>query len=260
VVPAVNPEMVVVVPVPVLVAPPGEIVTVQVPDEGNPVNSTLPVGKLHVGCVIVPITGVVGVVGWELIIAFAEDTDVHPAVFVTVKVYVVPAVNPVKLPVVPVPVIVAPPGEAVTVHVPEDGKPLRATLPVATAHVGWVIVPITGAVGVTGCALIIAFEEATEVHPAAFVSVKVYVAPAVNPVTVVVVPVPVLVAPPGVTVTVQVPELGNPLNATLPVGTLQVGCVIVPTIGVGGVPGAVDTAALVEAVDVHPPAFVTVKV
>ena len=30
------------------------------------------------------------------------------------------------------------------------GKLLRITLPVATAHEGWVIVPTAGAVGVTG--------------------------------------------------------------------------------------------------------------
>ena len=54
----------------------------------------------------------------------------------------------------PVPVVVAPPGLAVTVHVPEDGNPLRATLPVGTPHMGWVIAPTTGAVGVTGAVLI----------------------------------------------------------------------------------------------------------
>lgn len=52
-----------------------------------------------------------------------------------------------KFPVVPVPVIVEPPGEAVTVQVPDAGSPLNATLPVETEHVGWVIVPITGADG-----------------------------------------------------------------------------------------------------------------
>ena len=33
-----------------------------------------------------------------------------------------------------------------TVHVPA-GRPLKATLPVAVTQVGWVIVPIAGAVG-----------------------------------------------------------------------------------------------------------------
>ena len=53
----------------------------------------------------------------------------------------------------PLPVVVAPPGLAVTVHVPEDGNPLRATLPVGTPHMGWVIAPTTGAVGVTGAGI-----------------------------------------------------------------------------------------------------------
>jgi hypothetical protein len=47
---------------------------------------------------------------------------------------------------------------------------------------------------------------------------------------VVVVPVPVVV-PPGVLVRVHVPEPGNPLKTTLPVGVGQVGCMIVPTLG-----------------------------
>jgi len=51
---------------------------------------------------------------------------------------------------VPEPVVVVPPGVLVSVHVPVAGKPLNTTLPVATAHVGCVIVPTTGAVGVAG--------------------------------------------------------------------------------------------------------------
>ena len=49
-----------------------------------------------------------------------------------------PAANPLKVAVVvpEVPVIVLPPGLAVTVHAPLDGKPLNETLPVATEHVG----------------------------------------------------------------------------------------------------------------------------
>ena len=50
---------------------------------------------------------------------------------------------------VPVPVVV-PPKELVSVQVPELGKPDNATEPVETKHVGCVIVPTTGAVGVTG--------------------------------------------------------------------------------------------------------------
>ena len=44
----------------------------------------------------------------------------------------------------PVPVVVAPPGLAVTVHVPDAGNPLRATLPVGTPHMGWVMAPTEG--------------------------------------------------------------------------------------------------------------------
>ena len=51
---------------------------------------------------------------------------------------------------VPVPLVVAPPGLRVRVQLPEEGSPLSTTLPVATLHVGWVIVPTTGVPGVTG--------------------------------------------------------------------------------------------------------------
>ena len=42
---------------------------------------------------------------------------------------------------------VIPPGERVSVHIPDAGKPLKATLPVGTAQVGRVIVPTAGAEG-----------------------------------------------------------------------------------------------------------------
>ena len=74
---------------------------------------------------------------------------------------------------VPVPVVVAPPGLVVTVHVPVAGKPFNITVPVATVHVGCVIVPATGAVGVTGCTLITTLADALEVQPAALVTVNV---------------------------------------------------------------------------------------
>jgi len=45
------------------------------------------------------------------------------------------------------------------------GKPVNNTLPVATEHVGCVIVPATGADGVAGCELITIFAEGAEVHP-----------------------------------------------------------------------------------------------
>src|SRR5664280_110532 len=101
---------------------------------------------------------------------FPVATEVHPAALVTVNVYVVDAVKPGKVPVVvgPVPVIVEPPGDAVTVQAPVDGKPLKATLPVASAQVGWVIVPTVGAPGAVG-SLRLAFTPVAEVHPFAVI-------------------------------------------------------------------------------------------
>jgi protein involved in polysaccharide export with SLBB domain len=68
-------------------------------------------------------------------------------------------------------VYVVPPGDRVIVEFP-DGRLFSTTLPVATVHVGWVIVPIVGAVGVTGWALIVAFNETDEVQPEELVTVK----------------------------------------------------------------------------------------
>ncbi len=60
---------------------------------------------------------------------------------------------------VPVPVVVVPPGVLVRVQVPEAGSPLSGTLPVVSPQAGWVIVPTVGAVGVTGGVLITACAE-----------------------------------------------------------------------------------------------------
>jgi hypothetical protein len=85
----------------------------------------------------------------------------------------VPVAKPLNVPVVPVPVMVEPPGVAVTVHVPDAGSPLKSTLPVAVVQVGWVMAPTTGADGVAGCALMVALSDEAEVQPAALVTVKV---------------------------------------------------------------------------------------
>jgi hypothetical protein len=61
-----------------------------------------------------------------------------------------------------------PPG--LIVQLPE-GNPLNTTLPVVSAQVGCVIVPMTGAAGVEGCALMTTLPDAGEVHPAALVTV-----------------------------------------------------------------------------------------
>ncbi len=84
-----------------------------------------------------------------------------------------PAVRLLTVVVSPVPVLATAPGLRVSVHVPEAGRPLNATLPVATAHVGLVMVPTVGASGVAGCALITTSPDAAEVQPTEFVTVKV---------------------------------------------------------------------------------------
>ena len=81
-----SPLKVVVKPFPVVVNPPGIVVTVQVPDAGNPDKSTLPVAKAHVGCVNAPIIGADGVSGCAIIVVVAEAADVQPVAFVTAKV------------------------------------------------------------------------------------------------------------------------------------------------------------------------------
>ena len=67
-----------------------------------------------------------------------------------------------------------------------------------------------------------------------------------------VVPVPVEVTFPGLLVRVHVPDAGSPLNITLPVARLQVGWVIVPTIGADGVTGWVLITILAEEEELHP--------
>jgi hypothetical protein len=90
---------------------------------------------LQSGCVIVPRTGAVGVSGCTLIIKSDDGIDVHPAELVTVKLYV-PAISPEITLAVPEPVVVIEPGFIINVQFPEDGNPLRTTLPVETLHVG----------------------------------------------------------------------------------------------------------------------------
>src|SRR5664280_735251 len=189
---------------------------VQLP-EGKPLRTMLPVATAQVGWVIVPTIGAAGVTGCGLITTLAEAGEVHPTALVTVKLYVpVARLEIVVLAADPA----IPPG--LIVQLPE-GKPVRTTLPVATAQVGWVIVPTVGAAGVTGCGLITTLAESGEVHPTALVTVKLYV-PAARLEIVVLAVDPARL--PGLIV--QLPE-GKPLRTTLPVATAQVGWVIVPT-------------------------------
>ena len=51
------------------------------------------------------------------------------------------------------------------------GKPLKTTLPVATAHVGCMMLPTVGAEGADGCGLITISDDANEIQPTVLVTV-----------------------------------------------------------------------------------------
>ena len=140
------PETVVPGPLPVVETGPGYLIRVHVPVEGKPLKTTLPVGNVHVGGVMVPTTGGEGMAGCAGIITLADEGEVHPSATVTVNVYVF-ATRFETVVLVPSPDFIIPPGVPFTVHVPEDGNPFNTTLPVEDVHVGGTIVPIEGAVG-----------------------------------------------------------------------------------------------------------------
>ena len=108
---------------------------------------TDPVGVKQEGCVIAPIAGAVGFDGIEFICALTDGTDKQPPEFVTMKEQLVAGFKPLKLVLVPFPVIVAPPGKAVTVQSPAEGRPDNWTEAVGVEHVGCVISPNVGAEG-----------------------------------------------------------------------------------------------------------------
>ena len=172
-----------------------------------------------------------------MIVALVSDTvEVHPTEFVTVKLYI-PTAKPGKVAVVPLPVIVVLFVVSVIVHAPVAGKPLKSTLPVAVEQVGCVTAPTIGADGVEGCEVIVALvSDMMEVHPAEFVTVKLYT-PTGKPGKVAVVPLPVIVVLFVVSIIVQIPVAGKPLKSTLPVAIEHVGCITAPTTGAVGVVG-----------------------
>ena len=130
----VNPLINVVIPVPV-VNEPGVEFNVHVPEDGKPFITTEPVLIKQFGCVIAPITGVAGVIGWALTIAAVEEEDKQPLPSVTINVYVDPAAKPENDVVNPELIKGVPLGEGVIVHEP-DGNPLKATDPVLFVQVG----------------------------------------------------------------------------------------------------------------------------
>jgi hypothetical protein len=106
--------------------------------------------------------------------------------------------------------------------------------------------------------LIITFPEEGETHPAA-ATVYVYV-PAGRPEIVELVPVPVVITPPGDRFNVQVPVAGNPFKTTLPVATEHVGCVILPTRGADGIAITVRAKVAVAAIHGEPAGLLVVTV
>ena len=84
--PCAKPEIVAVVPVPVVVILPGLRVNVHVPLDGKPFTVTLPVETLQVGCIVVLTEGAVGALGAALIMTLSEAEEVHPAALITEKV------------------------------------------------------------------------------------------------------------------------------------------------------------------------------
>ena len=61
-----------------------------------------------------------------------------------------------------------------------------------------------------------------------------------------------MVVDPTDSVTVQVPDAGSPLRATLPVAVIQVGWVMAPITGADEVAGCALMVALSDAAEVHP--------
>jgi hypothetical protein len=97
--------------------------------------------------------------------------------------------------------------------------------------------------------------DGRDIHPAALVTVKLYV-PGLRFEIVVLVPVPAIA--PGLII--HVPVAGRPLNTTLPnVEIQEEGCVTVPTIGGVGAAGAGLMTTLADSADIHPASLVTLK-
>jgi hypothetical protein len=118
--------------------------------------------------VIAPTDGAGGASGAGFISTPAVASDVHPPSVVTVKLYV-PGRRSVTIVVVPVPAI----DPGLIVHVPEEGRPLKETLPVGTAQEdGCDTVPTTGMEGIPGGESMSILTDGEEMHPAEFVTVK----------------------------------------------------------------------------------------
>ena len=81
--PAARPVIVVLIPLPVFVTSPGLRVSVHVPLEGKPFNTTLPVAT-QVGWVMMTTAGGAGVRGCAFITTSEDEADIQPDELVTV--------------------------------------------------------------------------------------------------------------------------------------------------------------------------------
>ena len=81
--------------------------------------------------------------GCSCISTASDSCDSHPSGRETENVYI-PGSNWEITVVVPVPETVSSPGWTATVHSPDDGSPLKATLPNDVLQSGWVMSSITG--------------------------------------------------------------------------------------------------------------------
>jgi hypothetical protein len=64
------------------------------------------------------------------------------------------------------------PGYLINVHVPDEGKPDKTTLPVDKMQVGAVIAPTNGAGGIGGCEFTKTFSDGIDRHPDELVTVN----------------------------------------------------------------------------------------
>jgi hypothetical protein len=185
--------MVVLVVLPVVVTLSGVRVIVQLPP-GNPFNTTLPVGVVQVGCVIVPTIGAVGLATTVKLLLDVQPLDVSVKLKVTV-----PALTPETTPVF---VTVAVP-ELLLVQVPPEVGVTVAVLPTHTSFAP----PNVG--------LAFTVKLLLDVHPVE-VSVKVKLTiPALIPLTT---PVFDTVAMPGLLL-IHVPPVVGVTVAELPIHT-----------------------------------------
>jgi hypothetical protein len=198
---------------------------------------------------MIPITGADGEDGTVRITASADAVDMQPAELATVNLKV-PEGRAETIVLIPLPVVVMLPGVLVNVQVPVEGSPLNWTLPLAAEHDVGVTDPTIGADGVTGCGFMTTLPDEAEEQLLETVTVNVKV-PELRAEIVVDVPLPGYVAPPGLTIIVQLSVGGNPLKSTLPVLEEQVVWVTIPNPGASGM--AVIVTGVVAVTLPHPP-------